>query len=122
MPRLRLKLYLLYYLDHFLARGVPVKYGNMRFWYIKKIRERLNESSICFSIDRLFSDFDDESFFSKQIFHPFDRFFSASWFDVNSYFHYCFAHFTPAYTNGVAKILIQHRNTQYGRMTPHIKA
>ncbi len=122
MPRLPIKLYPLYYLNHFLARGMTVKYGNMRFWHIKKIRKCFNQSSVCFAINGFFPDFDDECFFSKQIFHPFDRFFSASWFDVNSYFHYCFAHFTPAYTNGVAKMLIQHRNTQYGRMTPHINA
>lgn len=122
MPRLHLKLSLLYYLNDFLTRSVSMEYGDMRLGYIKKIRKCFNQSSVCFAINGFFPDFDDECFFSKQIFHPFDRFFSASWFDVNGDFHYCFAHFTPAYTNGVAKILIQHRNTQYGRMTPHIKA
>lgn len=102
----------LVYLNYFLTRSVSVEYGDLRFWYIKKIRKRFNQSSICFSVDGFFSDFDDESFFSKESIDPFDRFFSAPWFDVNGDFHYCFAHFTPAYTNGVAKMLIQHRKTQ----------
>lgn len=66
---------------------MPMEDGDTGFWNIKEIRKSFYQTTICFTIDGLFSDFHDECFLSEEILHPFDGFFSASWFDTDSYFH-----------------------------------
>ena len=54
---------------------------------MKKFRERFDESTIGCAIDRFFTDFYDEGFFTKEILDPFDRFVATSGFDMDGDFH-----------------------------------
>lgn len=82
------------YFYNFVTRCVTIYNLDTWFWYFQKTRKCFNNSSICFSIDGFFSDFDDKCFFSKEIFYPFKRFTSASWFHLESNSH---SYLTNAY-------------------------